>query len=129
MNFNKPKSFEEAASRLGYSTELPDVSKLPARHAQAVIDHYKAIIIIEDINAKWVADYLDRNQRKWVLWPDIVKDDTKPSGLGLAYGVFGDGDSNSFVGSRLSFCCVEAARYFFDNFSHLMESYFLYLNQ
>jgi len=122
---NKVSSFEEACKVLGYSSEIPDFSNAPEKHKNALLAHYKLVIIVEAINNGWKPNWSDHNEIKYELWPDIVKDGTRTSGFGLSFNVYANWPTSTAVGSRFCFYSREAARYCFDSFKTLWEDYLL----
>ncbi|HRO75593.1 MAG TPA: hypothetical protein PLP27_05555 [Crocinitomicaceae bacterium] len=104
--YTKIKSFEDACTKLGISTQLPDVSMLREANQKAVIANYKLDIIQEAINADWTADWNNYNQCKYCPWFGLSR-----SGVGFScYGcVFVA--SLSDVGSRRVFPSREIAKY------------------
>ena len=122
----KIESFEQACEALGYDKTIPNFDQAPERHRKALSAHYQLVIITEAINDdKDFPNWLDTDQRKWELFPDIVKDESKSSGLGLSYHDFAYWFSYTSVGSRLCFKSREAAKHCFDTFQNLWEDYFL----
>lgn len=104
---------------------VPDVSLLLEKDQKPIMDHYLMVKVIEAINEGWVADLGDDDQAKYCLWPDIVEDESKPSGFGFSYDVWTDSYSDARVGSRLCFQSRAKARHFFDYFQDLLESYMI----
>lgn len=119
------KTFEDACKALGYDASIPTFNNAPEKHRKALLAHYKLIIIAEAINNGWQPDWGNDDERKWELWPDVIKDDSKPSGFGLSYDDCADWDADTRVGSRLCFKSREAAKYCFETFRPLWEDYFL----
>lgn len=120
-------TFEEAceALKLNPVTVIPDFSVFPEKHQKAMAAHAKLIIIVEAVNDGWTPNWDDTNERKFELWPDIEKDETKPSGFGLSYDDCAYWTSNTDVGSRLCFKSREAAEHTFETFKQLYEDYLL----
>lgn len=125
MAYTEIKTFEDACKALGYSTQLPDYSFAPEKHRQAMIDHYKLVIIVEAINEGWEPNWSDTNERKYELWPDIVEDSSKAAGFGLSSYDFDYWLTFTNCGSRLCFPGWKKAKYCFETFQDLWESYFL----
>jgi hypothetical protein len=76
----KIKTFEGACKALGIDAKkLPDVSMLPADHQDAIIAHYKLVIIAQALNEGWKPDWSDYNQYKYYPWFNVR------SGSGLSY--------------------------------------------
>lgn len=121
----KINTFEEACKALGCSNDIPSFEPAPDKHKKALVAHYKLILIAEAINDGWQPDWGSRDQYKYQLWPNVDKDNSKPSGFGLSYGVCADWCTDSSVGSRLCFRSREAARYCLETFKELWEDYFL----
>lgn len=124
MKYTEIKSFEDACKALGVSPNLPSFNETP-KHAAALVAHYKLVLIVEAINEGWQPNWSDTDERKWELWPDVVEDKTKVSGFGLAYDVYVDWSTFTYVGSRLCFQNREKAKYCFETFKELYEEYFL----
>jgi hypothetical protein len=119
------KTFEEACKQLGYDETLPSFATAPEKHSKALVAHYKLIIIAEAINDGWQPNWEDTDEYKYQLWPDIEKDETKPSGFGLSYDGCDYWSTSTTVGSRLCFQNREAAKYCFETFKELWEQYML----
>jgi hypothetical protein len=80
----KIKTFEGACKALGIDAKkLPDVSMLPADHQDAIIAHYKLVIIAQALNEGWKPNWSDYNQYKYYPWFDVR------SGSGLSYDDYG----------------------------------------
>ena len=113
----KIKSFEDACKVLGIKPKhLPSVGRLPEKHKNAIIAHYKLVIIAEALNEGWKPNWKDLNEWKYYPW-------FRMSGSGFAFGDFGYGHSNTNVGSRLVFKSEELARYAGTKFKKLYQQY------
>jgi hypothetical protein len=119
------KTFDEAYLALGYDASIPAFENAREKHRKALLAHYKLIIIVEAINDGWTPDWSNTDEYKYGLFHDIVKDETKPSGFGLAYDVCVSWATYTAVGSRLCFQSRDAAKHCFDTFKDLWEDYFL----
>jgi len=122
-NYQNIKSFQDACKAKNVDPEkLPDFSMMPEHHRKAMIDHYKLVIIVSAINGEWDPDWSNSRQYKYYpwLWVEATK-----SGFGLSYNDFGYARTTTDVGARL--CCEteEQAKYTFEQFKELYESYFL----
>ena len=120
------KTFEQACEALGVDANaLPDFSMIPEGHKKAMLAHYKLVIIVEAVNEGWKPDWSNHDEPKYELWPDVVSDETKPSGFGLSYDGAADWRAGSYVGSRLCFKSRDLARHTFETFKELYEDYLL----
>lgn len=125
MKYTEIKTFEDACKALGIEPTVPNFSATPLKHQKALAAHYKLVIITEAINEGWAPNWSDTDEYKYELFPDIIKDDSKPSGFGLAYDDCGDWLTHSAVGSRLCFQSRDKAKYTFETFKELYEDYLL----
>jgi hypothetical protein len=120
------KTFEGACKKLKLDPKgLPNVSKLPVRHQNAMIAHYKLVIITEALNEEWTADWNNTSQTKYYPYFWVKANAKKPSGVGLSYGGYGAWDSVADVGSRLCFKNRELAAYAGKTFIKLYEESYL----
>ncbi|MDH7463953.1 hypothetical protein QEG73_21810 [Chitinophagaceae bacterium 26-R-25] len=119
------KTFDDACKALSYSNVVPSFENAPEKHRKALIAHYKLIIVTEAANAGWQPDWADSDQLKYELWPDVIADNSKPSGFGLAYHDYDFWFSFTCVGSRLCFKSRDVAKYTFEQFKDLFEDYML----
>jgi len=119
------KTFEEACMALGYDATIPTFDNAPEKHRKALLAHYKLVIIVEAVNDGWQPDWKNTDEYKYELFPDIVEDENKPSGFGLAFDDFAGWNSTTGVGSRLCFKSREAAKHTFETFKDLYEDYLL----
>lgn len=124
---NKIKTFEDAcnALKLNPATVIPNFATMPEKHQKALVAHTKLIIIVEAVNEGWTPDWSNTDERKFELWPDIEKDETKPSGFGLSCFAYDGWCTTTHVGSRLCFKSREVAQYTFETFKELYEDYML----
>jgi hypothetical protein len=93
--------FELACAKLGRSTDLPDVSKLPKEIGEYIVNHYILITLIEAKNNGKRADFTDPSTWKYFPWALYDKDATAPSGFVLTYSDYGLSATRTGVGSRL----------------------------
>ena|ERR1700741_2026603 len=123
----KFKTVEECFIALGLDPNaLPNVSMLPEKHQQAIINHYKLIIVCEAHNEGWIPDWTNHNQVKYYPWFVVNKDANKPSGGGLASYDYDSWRTGTDVGSRLCLSSSELAEYVGETFLDLYDGYFLY---
>jgi hypothetical protein len=81
-------------------------------------------LIREVLNEVWIADFTT-SEEKIVLWPNVVKDPSKPSGFGLSYNVYDFTHTGTFAGARLTFKDRKRAKLAFDNFLPILEKFYL----
>ncbi|MBX7204174.1 MAG: hypothetical protein K1X81_02005 [Bacteroidia bacterium] len=125
---HKIKTVADAFKAVGLDpNKLPNVSGLPERHAQAVVDYYKAVVVAEALNEGWQPDWNNHDEWKYYPWFDVKASAKKLAGSGLSCCDYGYPGSYSFVGSRLCFKSAELARYAGTHppFRKLYESMFL----
>ena len=113
------KTVEQAFAFLGKDINaLPDVSMIDEKSRQAILSHYKLIVIAEALNKEanggetWTPDWDNMDQRKYYPWFEISKED-KGSGFGFSITGYRYGfSSHAYVGSRLCFPTSEMAMEF-----------------
>jgi hypothetical protein len=116
----KIKTFAGACKALGMDAKnLPDVSMLPHDQQEAIIAHYKLVIIAQALNEGWKPNWSDYNEYKYYPWFNMR------SGSGLSYFDYVYWVTLTLVGSRLCFKSRELAEYAGKNFKKLYEQYFL----
>ena len=121
------KTFEDACRKLNVDpTKLPDFSILPEKHAKALLAHTKLVLIAEALNDGWQPDWSNWNEYKYFPWMDIASDEENTSGSGLSFYVIAYTNSDSSVGSRLSYKSREIAKYAAEQFNELYKDYFLF---
>jgi hypothetical protein len=113
------KTFLQACKALGIKPTLPVVTGLPKKHQQAIIAHYKLVIIAEALNEGWKPNWKDYMQWKYYPWFKM------DSGSGLSFFVYVCDYSNSCVGSRLVFKNSDLAKYAGTTFITLYKQYYL----
>jgi hypothetical protein len=101
-----------------------------------IVKDYLLKIVIEGINMmpenenelrltkRWIPDFTD-GTTKYELWLRVNKDNTKPSGFGLACYSCDNTYSNTRCGSRLVFRSLGRAKYAFSQFPELFEGSYL----
>lgn len=125
MNYQDIITPEIAFESLGLDpAALPDVSKLPVEDQKPIVDHYIMVKVIQAINGPdFIADLSDDGQEKVVLWPDVFKDPSEPSGFGFSLNGWTITLTSTYVGSRLSFQNEEKAKHFWKYFKRYYASY------
>lgn len=123
MKNQKIKSFEDVCVKKGISTTLPDVSAFPVEMQKHIIADYKLTVIRDVINGTWVADWTNRNQKKW--YPRHYLAYGGLGGVAARYSYLGLGSASSYFVSPL--CCEteENADYFGENFLDIWTDYLL----
>ena len=123
---NKIKTFEDACKALKLSPKaLPDVSGLPEKHRNALIAHYKLVIIAEALNEGWQPNWNDSDEYKYYPWFEIKANKKKPAGFGFSYTHYDFWSTHTTVGSRLCFKSRELSDYAAKQFEKLYVEYFL----
>ena len=118
------KTFEDACKKLGIDpTNLPEVSNLTADLQQAVIDHYKMMIVSQALNDGWKPDWNDHNQRKWNPWFTVKASSKNPGGSGLVCSNALNWITGTGVGSRLCFHSRELGEYAGKQFQSIYNDY------
>lgn len=125
------KTVEQAFSFLGKDINaLPDVSMIDEKSRQAILSHYKLIVVAEALNKEanggetWTPDWDNMDQRKYYPWFEISKED-KGSGFGFSCTDYDYGYTDTIVGSRLCFLSRELALYAAKQFEQLYKDYFI----
>jgi hypothetical protein len=131
MNYKEITTWESACKVHGIDpTALPEVSKLPAKFQQWLIDAYKLGVITEAINTDengkiWIPDYNNDNQRKYFPWFEVEASKDKPSGFGFSITGCVDWSTNPGCGSRLCFDTREKVYHIQEHFEELFISFHL----
>lgn len=116
----KIKSFEGACKALKLNPKkLPVVSGIPKKHRDAIIAHFKLVIIAEALNEGWKPNWDDSNEYKYYPYFDMQP------GFGFGYTYYGNWYASSYVGSRLCFKTREIAEYAGRKFRKLYKQYML----
>lgn len=125
MKEYKTKTFEDACTLKGISTQLPDVSFMPKGLGEYIVAVYMLAVIIWAINfeeedQEWIPDY-NTGDEKYFPWPDIDADDDRPAGFGFSYpyAAYVYALTSSSVGSRLLYRTRSGADYGFKQFNEL----------
>lgn len=109
MNYQNIKTWEDACKVHGINpTQLPEVSMIPKKFQDWIINTYKMGIITEAINTDengkvWIPNWNDSNEYKYFPWFEIKATKAKPSGVGFSRSNYGDWRTGTDVGSRLCF--------------------------
>ncbi len=126
MAYKEIKTFEDACKALAIDPEtLPDVAKLPLVHQNAIVAHFKLVIIAQALNEGWVPDWSNSYEYKYFPWFKVNATSKQPSGSGLSSGDCGRWATGTTVGSRLCFKSREIAEYAGKKFKALYEQYYL----
>ncbi len=123
---NNIKTFEDACVALGISTEIPDFSTSPEKHRNALIAHYKLVIINEAINKGWEPNWGNWDERKYYPWFEFQEGSDKSSGFGFSYDDWTISDTDTAVGAHLCFKTSELAEYAGKQFIELYKEYFIH---
>lgn len=83
--------------------QMPDVSWMPEFMKRPMVLFYKIGMITKAINGDWEPDYTDKSQRKYYVWCELLKDESKPAGFRLSFGGCGCVNSGAYLGARLVF--------------------------
>ena len=103
QKLKKFESFEQACEALNIPATLPDFSFAPEEDREALISHYKLVIIAKATNGNWTPDWDNGDQWKYYPWFDM-EGGFSLSFVDAFYQV-------SLVGSRPSFFSRDAAEY------------------
>lgn len=104
---------------------LPIVDHLPERDAKKTLADYKWSVVVEAINEGIPANWADASESKYILWPDVVVDKSKPSGFGLSYFDYVVSVTAATVPSRLTFRNRAGAKFAYDHHLELFEEVYL----
>lgn len=125
MEFKNIKSFEDACSKLGISSELPVFPNAPEKHRKGLTAHYQLVLIAMALNDGWEPDWSDHSQWKYYFWPDIKATKDNPAGVGFSDCGYAYSSASTGVGSRLCYRSSELALYAGEQFGELYKDYFL----
>lgn len=122
----KVKSFEEALGILeakspGIKEEYAAIISVKTRYSQRLIAEFKLMVIIEVLNAGWVPDWKNGNQRKW--YPYFYHGALAGFGYVLTHDVASD--ANTYLGSRLCLQSRDLAEYMGETFEDLYQQMLL----
>jgi hypothetical protein len=114
----KIKTFAGACKALGMDAKkLPDVSMLPDDQQDAIIAHYKLVIIAQALNEGWKPNWSDYNEYKYYPWFNMR------SGSGFSYHGYVSWLAGTTVGSRLCFKSRELAEYAGEQFIDIYNDF------
>ncbi len=126
MHWEKITKWQHVAKALKLNKKLPDVSSFPEEDREWVLFHWMLVKFVEAVNGNW--DWhkaVDGINTRHYLWPDLIKDESSPSGLGLS----GDGNVNSgsytSVGARLELESREKLEHVWENGKQWYAAYLL----
>lgn len=120
---SKIKTFEGACKVLKLDPKaLPDVKKLPKHHRDAIVAHFKLVIITEALNEGWKPDWKNTDQYKYYPW---FRYNSTKSGFGFSPAYYDYWGTHTTVGSRLCFKSSELAEYAGTQFKKLYNQYFI----
>lgn len=114
----KIESFEEGLQVTGRPNV--DFSNVPEEYRSYFENQYKAIVITEAINAGWVADWNNPDQKKWI--PVFYM---SPSGFVFGYSIYGFSAALAGDASRLCFETEAAADYAGKTFTDIFKGIIL----
>jgi len=114
---HKIKTYESACKALKLNPKnLPVVSKLPKKHKDAIIAHYKLVIIVEALNEGWEPNWSNYDEYKYHPWFEYKNSGAVFGGVGSYY-------YSADVGSRLVFKSRDLAEYAARHFIKLYNTY------
>lgn len=115
---HKIKTFEQACKALKLNPKsLPKVEGLHKKHKDAIISHYKLIIVAEALNDGWKPNWSDTNEVKFFPYFEH-----KSSGVSFNFSHVSY--YFSYVGSRLCYKSRELSDYAGKQFIKLYNTYF-----
>lgn len=124
------KTFEDALKVLNLDSSIvPDFSMVPELHREAMLAHFKLVIILQALNESWKPNWNNYSEYKWYPWLEVDASKDKPSGFGFSVTDFTYSGTYTCVGSRLCSKSEEIAKYAFKTFPELYISYFLYTDK
>ena len=92
-------------------------------HQEAVNAFHICTLAREVLNDGWRSDF--GNNVRYILYPDVIKDNSRPSGFRLSFGAFTYPSAATVAGARLEFASREIAKHFFDCFLEHYEKLIL----
>lgn len=114
----KIKSFEAACKALKLNPKkLPVVSSIPKKYRDAIVAHFKLVIIAEALNEGWKPNWEDYNEYKYYPYFDMQ------SGFGFVVTLCGTWHAYAGGGSRLCFKTRELAEFAGRKFRKLYKAY------
>lgn len=117
------KTFELCCQALGLNPAevLPDVSKVPQSHQEAIVNFTKLVIITEAVNEGWKPDWNNRSEEKWIPWFDMEVDSNNPAGFLFFVSLYDVPGTYSTGGSRLCFKTEEICEFVAKNYQDLFK--------
>lgn len=131
MNYQNITTWEEACKVHNVNpTALPEVSMLPKKFQNWIINTYKMGVITEAINTDengkiWIPDWNNHNQYKYFPWFEIKATKAKPSGVGFSSSLCDRWGTGTTVGSRLCFDTSEKVYHVQEHFEDIFIEMFL----
>lgn len=116
------KSFEDACKALEIETTIPGFQFLPESDQNALIAHYKLIVICRALNEDWTPDWENGEWDKWYPW--FWMDNSSAPGR-FSFNLSADLSTYSAVGSRLCYRSQEISDYAGKQFEDLYRQYFI----
>jgi hypothetical protein len=123
---NKIETLTEACKVLGLDETqvIPLFEGFPEKDREAMQSHAALVLMAKALNTanggEWIPDWEDYSEYKYFVWFEMGS----PSGVGFRFGVAAYWDTDSGVGSRLSFRSRELAEYAGQNWTELYKKYF-----
>ncbi len=98
-----PETWEQYCEQAGRDPNLiPDVSVYDEKHKRHALADHKLTLMIAHVNGEEV-DHTNSDQTKYEIWWRIIKDKSRPSGLGLSYAYYDGWVTATDCGPRLCF--------------------------
>lgn len=116
-----PETWEEFCQQTGRDPlALPDTSMYEDKDKAQAIANFKLNLLLPYC-CKERPDYTDRSKTKYEIWWEVIKDESRPSGLGLRYDGYGCDywatDTN--VGPRFGFANLKDLKHMATHFIEL----------
>lgn len=126
---SKLDSFEAACKieSLDHEKVIPDFAYYPTKHQEGMIAHAMLVIVIDAANRianggkEWEPDWSDHDTWKYNVY---MYHPPGRGSSGFRFNAVDYWDSDSYVGSRLSFFSDEVAEFVGQNFEDLYRKYF-----
>lgn len=131
MNYQNIKTWEDACKVHGVNPiQLPDVSMIPKKFQDWIINTYKMGVITEAINTNekgkvWIPNWNNSDEVKYFPWFEIKATKAKPSGVGFSGSNCDFWHSGAHVGSRLAFDSRDKVRHVQEYFKDVFIEMFL----
>lgn len=124
MDYKEIKTVEDAYKATGrdYSKRM-DVSMLPERDQQHMLNNYDLKVVVEAINLNgdgtpWRRNFYE-GEATWHPYFEVKATETEPQGVGFSFSDFVDWTSDSSAGSRLCFKSHDRWKYCVQQFESL----------